>query len=57
MFDEDLIEIVDAQMDRLSENEDMTPNEIRFTATERTRRVANRFNDPESDLFDDPEAY
>lgn len=55
MFDEDLIEIVEAQVDRLSENEELTIGEARFTARERTRRVANRFADEDADLFDDPE--
>lgn len=51
-FDEDLIEIMDAQIDRLSEDEDMIYGEAKFKARQRISRTASRYID-EEDLFDD----
>jgi hypothetical protein len=55
-LDEDLAEIIDAQVDRMSENEDMTVDEARFNARERVRRTASRYIDEDS-LFDDASQY
>lgn len=56
-LDEDLAEIIDAQVDRMSENEDMTIDEARFNAKERVRRTASRYIDDEESLFDDASQY
>ncbi len=55
-LDEDLSEIIDAQVDRMSENEDMTIDEARFNAQDRVRRTVSRYID-EDNLFDDASQY
>lgn len=55
-LDEDIVEIIDAQIDYLSNDEDITSSEARFKARQNIRKTS-RFLSEEDELFDDPSMY
>lgn len=55
-LDEDIVEIIDAQIDYLSDDEEMTSSEAKFKARQNIRKTS-RFLSEEDELFDDPSMY
>lgn len=55
-LDEDIVEIIDAQIDYLSNDEDITSSEAKFKARQNIRKTS-RFLSEEDELFDDPSMY
>lgn len=55
-LDEDIVEIIDAQIDYLSNDEEMTSSEAKFKARQNIRKTS-RFLSEEDELFDDPSMY